>query len=152
MDMPLQLASRPQQRNKHNGHMLPKVDSRRVLESQQRKKEMVCRFPRDVRRVCWLHVAGALKSRFQRLAHGCFMPGESRAARRAPNSGNDGISLIYCISRRHDSGTHEDVNLWLQKKEAAARREEKWKAKMERSPFHVDQLAEQERIDEVCGC
>jgi hypothetical protein len=31
-------------------------------------------------------------------------------------------------------------------------REERWKAKMERSPFHVDLVAEQERIDEVCVC
>lgn len=41
------------------------------------------------------------------------------------------------------------VHFSVQKKETAAMREEKWKAKMERSPFHVDLLAEHERIDEV---
>ena len=30
-------------------------------------------------------------------------------------------------------------------------REERWRSKMERSPFHVDLVAEQERIDEVRG-
>lgn len=34
------------------------------------------------------------------------------------------------------------------KKEAQFMREERWKAKMERSPFHVDLVAEHERIDE----
>lgn len=37
-----------------------------------------------------------------------------------------------------------------QKREAAARREQKWQSKLARSPFHVDLVAEQERVDEVC--
>lgn len=41
--------------------------------------------------------------------------------------------------------------LCLQKKDVAAKREASWKVKMERSPFHVDLVAEHERIDEVRG-
>ncbi len=45
-------------------------------------------------------------------------------------------------------GRHVGI-VGVQKREAQMRREERWRGKTERSPFHVDLVAEQERIDEV---
>ena len=44
-----------------------------------------------------------------------------------------------------------ELFFFTQKKESQLLREERWRAKLERSPFHVDLVAEQERIDEVRG-
>ena len=64
-------------------------------------------------------------------------------------SGSIFARVRLALSWRAEPSLRRPSFACCQKREAQLLREERWKSKMERSPFHVDLVAEQERIDEV---